>query len=82
MKSVNDACEKDFVILRVPVGVVSFAAVFRVVMQRSYPQGEERCVKTLKTGCEETAAGMEGGKDVTCIRFARNRKVRGIGSSL
>ena len=23
----NDACEKDFVILRVPAGVVSFAAV-------------------------------------------------------
>ena len=29
--------------------VVSYAAVFSVVTQRSSPRGEERCVTTLKT---------------------------------
>ena len=34
--------------------IVSFAAVFRLVTQRSSLPGEERCVTSLKTAAKET----------------------------
>ena len=52
MMLVKKTISLDFVIFCVPVGVVSVAAVFRVVTLRSYPPGKERCVKTLKTEWE------------------------------
>ena len=63
--------------------VVSFAAVFRLVTQRSSPQtligerhvvrkkaavcGEERCVTSLKTAAKETRRSVEG-KDLMRFR--------------
>ena len=45
-----------------PVMVVSFAAVIRVVTQRSSPltSGEERCVTTLITAAKETTVMAAG----------------------
>ena len=48
----NDAVRKLF--FKSGKNIVSLAAVFRLVMQRSSPEGEERCVTSLKMAAKYT----------------------------
>ena len=61
--------------------LVSLAAVFSIVTQRSSPQkvcGEERCVTMLKTAARETTTS-QAGKDVCDRRIATFKShMRGV----